>query len=300
MTAATKCAECGGKLDPTLVALGYKTHPPRSGEDFPICSSKLDNLDDDVLIGKEISDEVARVIKDYAANIPRTLQKTLGPSEIGHPCDRQIAYKLLDWPAVNTDQDPWPSLVGTAVHALLDKVFSDPKHGGIYATELTVESPRNGGSGHTDIYFLLRKTVNDWKIVGPTSMREYKSHGPSRGYRVQAHIYGHGLAAKGIPVERVSITFLPRGGYLSGRYVWTERYDPSIAEEAFTRVDLIEQLVDALMPAVDPSKFELIAATPDHCDWCPFYSPGSTDLGKGCPGSGEKPTAVSSVESLIA
>ncbi|WP_232524345.1 hypothetical protein [Nocardiopsis gilva] len=59
------------------------------------------------------------VIMAASANAPRSRQRRIGPSEVGDPCPRRLAYKLLDWPTVNDGGDPWPSIVGTATHAWL-------------------------------------------------------------------------------------------------------------------------------------------------------------------------------------
>src|SRR5688500_19659658 len=54
----------------------------------------------------------------YAAdNAPRSLQKHIGPSQVGTSCDRQLAYRLNHTPETRSFMDPWPSIVGTAVHA---------------------------------------------------------------------------------------------------------------------------------------------------------------------------------------
>jgi LAGLIDADG-like domain len=64
-----------------------------------------------------------RVVIDYAAHSPRTLQTALGPSEIGTPCDRQVVGKLAGLPQTNHIVDPWASIVGTALHAWFADAF---------------------------------------------------------------------------------------------------------------------------------------------------------------------------------
>ena len=59
------------------------------------------------------------VIRGAIANHPRSLQKRIGPSEIGTPCDRRIGYKLLGQDE-NPRGDAWKPTVGTAVHAWLE------------------------------------------------------------------------------------------------------------------------------------------------------------------------------------
>jgi len=64
------------------------------------------------------------VIRGAIANHPRSLQKRIGPSEIGTPCDRRIGYKLLGQEE-NPRGDAWKPTVGTAVHGWLEKALED-------------------------------------------------------------------------------------------------------------------------------------------------------------------------------
>src|SRR5262249_28272716 len=65
-----------------------------------------------------LATDVIQAVKYAAANAPRSLQAAPGPSELGTPCTRRLAYKTADWdPKPNSDTDPWASVQGTAVHA---------------------------------------------------------------------------------------------------------------------------------------------------------------------------------------
>ena len=63
--------------------------------------------------------ELMHVIEDAIVNHPRSLQKRIGPSEVGHPCPRRIAYTLLGAGPFNPFPDvPWLAaylLVGAAL-----------------------------------------------------------------------------------------------------------------------------------------------------------------------------------------
>jgi len=301
------CDSCGGGVDKALWAAGLRRHL-LCPEPSSVFGSTVDNTPPTQLtfnahtpalfgstaapgqtsLGEELRAEITAAIVDYARNLPRSLQKHLGPSEIGHPCDRKIAYKLTDWPTCNDDGDPWPSLVGTAGHALLEKVFGQDKYAGTHQTETRVDAGVHGGAGSLDLFQIVRSTVIDHKLVGPTSMREYKTHGPSPSYRTQVHTYAYAKSVAGARVDNVAIAFYPRGGMLSGLYVWTEPYDESIATRALTRINLLEGLVEAIRPGDSPDRFGDFTATPDHCGWCPWYRPKSKDLGAGCPGDSSK------------
>lgn len=64
------------------------------------------------------------MIRHAIAHHPRSLQKRIGPSEVGTPCDRRIGYKLLGQPE-NERGDAWKPTVGIAVHAWLEKAAED-------------------------------------------------------------------------------------------------------------------------------------------------------------------------------
>ena len=57
--------------------------------------------------------DVRRLLMDYEAQTPRSMQKTLGASELGTPCDRQIALKLSGAPRNPEDGPKWAPWQGT-------------------------------------------------------------------------------------------------------------------------------------------------------------------------------------------
>ena len=44
-----------------------------------------------------LTTDIRTVIEDAITNHPRTLQKQIGPSEVGTPCDHCLAAKLAGW-----------------------------------------------------------------------------------------------------------------------------------------------------------------------------------------------------------
>lgn len=237
--------------------------------------------------------ELRGVITRQAASAPRSLQARLGPSELGAACDRQVVGKLVQAARTNHVSDPWPSVVGTAVHAWLAAAFQDDnlREGLLrWLTELAVE-PAPGYGGHTDLYDAAEQAVVDHKVLGPTSLAKVKSpSGPSRRYRVQLLLYGLGVRNMGLPVTRIVLAAYPRtASTLDGMYVWSHDCCPDddvlIAE--VLRVTGIRQLIaqqvrDGLMQLRD------VPVTPDddECFYCSFYRPQSAyDGGPGCPGT---------------
>lgn len=230
--------------------------------------------------------ELARQLRDrvrsWSSNRPRSLQTKLGPSEVGTPCLRQLAYKAAQHPRVNLDGgDPWPSFVGTATHAALEDVFDGSPDE--WRTELRVEVDADLDlAGSTDLLRLTGGvTVVDHKVVGTGTMTKTKRHGPAGYYVVQANLYAHGLIAAGIPVEWVAIAYWPRSGQLSGLHVWLRRYDQAVVDRALVRLDVVRRLHGLLGAQL----FGQLPTAAHYCDSCPFYSAHATDPAVSCAGA---------------
>ncbi len=221
---------------------------------------------------------------------PRSQQAAPGPSELGTPCTRRLAYKIMDWARPNDDLDGWLATIGTSVHAWQAEVFQHADEGREpwdpqcrYLVEHRVHLP-GGITGSCDLYDRELATVLDWKVSSLDRIRKYRTSGPGQQYRVQAHLYALGLQAAGETPRHVAICFLPRSGLLSGLYVWTEPYDPQIAADALGRYQATRTALIELDPETHPDRWALFPTANAHCNWCPYHLPQSTDLGKGCPG----------------
>lgn len=189
---------------------------------------------------------------------PRSLQKRIGPSELGTPCDHCLAAKLACWQQTENGI-PWASTVGTAIHELLEDFVwkhnlkteaAHPRQPFRYFTEQTITVGTIGDTpitGSIDLLDVLTGSTVDWKCVAKTSLDKYRRNGPSQTYRVQAHLYAKGCNDAGIPVERVSICFLPRASNnFYERHWWSEPYDPQIAANALTRANQLNTNLEAL------------------------------------------------------
>lgn len=223
----------------------------------------------------------------------RSAQTTLGPSEIGTPCDRRLAMALMGVPAVNEGGDGWAAFVGTCGHVGMGEMFTFADAGtGRYAVELPVRTgsdlvPR----GTTDLLDRRDGTIVDWKFMGAYSLKKFKLEGPSDTYRVQAHVYGYAATCGGEKVRNVAIVGLPRAGAsLDDMHVWTEKYDPKVAEAALDRVERIaEKVAEIRRPdglGSTPSEMATAQTFPvaDDCRYCPFYLKSDKEMRRGCPG----------------
>lgn len=240
--------------------------------------------------------EIIKFVRDYDASRPRSLQKHLGPSEIGAPCMRQIAYKLAETEPVNETADPWFPIIGTAVHSWLAVALDWYQYNRLGCTpdnprfiiEQRVHAQSEGGystSGSTDVYDTLHDLVIDWKIVGVTTMRKVmkgdtpeEKVGPQ--YHVQAMTYGKGWLQRGFNPQGALICFLPRSNFLHKMQIVSMPFDPSVADAAQDRVAAIDRL-RKVMP------IEQIPAA--GCSiWCDFYRPGVPLGPTSCPGHGDQ------------
>ncbi len=239
----------------------------------------------------EIAAHVTQVMTAAMRSHPRSLQAAPGPSELGTPCARRLAYKVLDWARPNDDRDQWLATVGTAVHSWQAEVFeAENRRLGRrrYLVEQRVHLPE-GISGSCDLYDRDTGSVIDWKITSPDRIRKYARKGPGQQYRTQAHLYGLGWLLAGEQPERVAIVFLPRGGLLSGLHVWTEPFDPAIAADAIRRYRSTVLALAHLDPEANPARWAMFPTADAYCTWCPYFLPGSTDLSSGCPGHNATP-----------
>jgi hypothetical protein len=256
-----------------------------------------------------LAERIGQFIIDADANSARTVQKAIGPSEVGEPCERQLAYKIADWPESNDARDPIAAIIGTGFHLWIGEKFEarNTALGGqpsrykvetrVTVRDSPIETARLTGSA--DLYDRLIRANLDWKLVGQSSHDKYRRQGPGEKYRIQAHLYGLGQENAGEQVDRVVIVFVARYHELKV-HVWSEPYDRTIAETALARLDRIRDKWLALDPEQYPERW-LQFPTPDkpNCRFCAYLKPGSPDLSQGCPGV-QTGNAGASLQALIA
>lgn len=250
-------------------------------------------------LAKQLATQVKETFYAYSnrkTSDNRSAQVTLGPSEIGTPCDRRLAMALLGVVPVNPGGDGWAAFVGTCTHVGMGEVYTFADAGtGRYAVEMPVflgipTVPR----GTTDLLDRRNGTVIDWKVMGAYSLKKFKEEGPSRTYRVQAHSYGLGAERAGEKVKNVAIVGLPRAGSsLDEMHIWTEKYDRKFAQAALDRVENIansiriaEANTGALGPDTNEDKVRIARdfGTADDCRFCEFHLKGDKAMTRGCPG----------------
>lgn len=191
--------------------------------------------------------EVARAVIDVIENDivtqPRTLQATIGPSEIGIDCLKCLTRKLAGY--AEPSRPDWLPYVGTAVHAQLATAFEKV---GEWVPEMPLHIGYLGGEqikGTCDLYHPPSGTVVDFKVVGETTLKAARKQQVSNQYVVQAQCYGRGWDLLTGTVTKVAICYLPRNKPKLDTAVWVEfDYDPEPVYAAFRRAGSILDLIN--------------------------------------------------------
>ena len=228
-------------------------------------------IDEPDVLAQEYLYEICNAIENH----PRSQQTRIGPSELGTTCTRNLLHKL------NGDKEPvrdipWLPTIGTAVHAWLSEVFiaanNENRTNPRYLVETKVRVGDIAGqsvTGHADLFDTESNAVNDWKIVGATTLRDARKNGPKPTYRTQIHSYGRGFVNAGRKVETVMITYLPRNSTtLNDRFVWSEPYDETVAVKALDRCTALKGLIDTAGIDAALSLYPECGGV-DFCAWCP-------------------------------
>lgn len=242
--------------------------------------------------------DIRRAWLDDAEVAPRSVQRHLGPSELGVECDRQVAGKMAGLQTTNHVVDPWPSIRGRALHAHAEGVFGgdNTRHGDRWLTERRV-TPHPDHPGTADLYDARWQAVVDHKFLGESSMAKIRAD-PPRKYRRQLYLYGLGYLREGLPVRRVVLVAYPAtSGSLDGIYVheWpfaaqgtlASLYAEPAAELLAVFADTARRTAQAAGIAAGRLTLRDVPATPgEECYFCPLFRPQAAhDSGPGCPGT---------------
>jgi hypothetical protein len=242
------------------------------------------------------SQELREVVVRYADRLPRNVQRHLGPSELGHLCDRQLVGKMagisLGSGGGNNMHDPWASIVGTAIHSFLEQAFHwesqrliEENHvtnarGVRWWTERKVTPDPGAPSPHpgtADLYDAATFTLNDHKCQSEGVRDKLRRHGPPHHYFMQMLLYAMGYMYEGYQVQRVCLVSWPRThSTLDDMYVWEHVItDEDIVAVAklIEKTQVREQLAQLVVNG-DVNYMEIPAAPSDEdCQYCPFFRP---------------------------
>jgi len=203
----------------------------------------------------------------------RSTQVQIGPSEVGG-CRRKVWYRLNGQPETNSNQLKLAAIMGTAIHAEIEKALA-----GNDELMIEAEVEYEGMKAHIDLFVPATGDVIDWK----TSKLKNLGFFPSTQQRWQVQLYGYLLSKNGYDVNRVSLVAIARDGDERDVKVHTEAYDESLALEALGWLATVKESKELPAPEKDAS----------YCQhYCQFYD-ASGEMG--CDGLKKERTAVSDV-----
>lgn len=221
-----------------------------------------------------LREAIVDMVRVKAAAHPRHLQVELGPSEVGTPCARKLAYSMMNEPRCNPEWDPLPSIIGIATHGWLQEAaeYANQQLGRTrWLTETRVDVAPDL-SGSCDLFDTDTGTVIDHKILGVTSYMA-KIKDPGITYRNQVQLYGRGFQRLGYEVNTVAIAIFPRCGTLTKMHLWQQPYDDAAVDGVLARRDAVIGLINEFRVEIDPARYKWIPITQDSCLFCPYFSP---------------------------
>lgn len=215
----------------------------------------------------------------------------LHTTDVGHPCLRQVAYRIAGTPRRTIPLlDPWQTAVPAALRTWLEERFRSDNLVGPIKRWLVGRHVRIGLiEGRVHLYDRLSHAVIDLRILDALRLEAMRSGGPGETYRVRLHLCAAGLAELGHEVETVAVVALPLAGALDEIWAWSEPYDPAVATAGVERVASAQRMVTMLDG--EPGAWSVIPAYESPaCDWCPFLRTGlSAPNATGCPGQQARP-----------
>lgn len=193
------------------------------------------------------------LMEQEAAQAPRTLQRQIGPSGIGHPCHRCLASALAGLTKKDDSEyaDFWPAYVGTAIHDKQERTFTRINRRLMvqrFLLEQKVEVGMVGDflmTGSCDAFDGPEGKVIDWKAVSDKGIKNLPKYGVSETYAVQTQCYGLGMRNAGHTVKTVGLFYLAKSKDFLRESVYMEApFDPGIAERALKRANDLQALLD--------------------------------------------------------
>jgi len=186
------------------------------------------------------------VLHEKDANKSRSKQTEVGPSEIGG-CRRKVWYRLNAQPETNFELKKLAAIMGTAIHAEIEKSIEaiDP-NGEKYWVETEVEY--GGIKAHIDLFIPETGSVVDWK----TSKIKNLSYFPSNQQRWQVQVYGYLLEKSGkAKVNDVNLVAIARDGDENDVRLHSEPYDETIALAALAWLNNVKESKELPAPEKD-------------------------------------------------
>ena len=187
----------------------------------------------------EIQELLMKALGHYDKGRERSQQTEIGVSQIGG-CRRQVWLQLQGTEKTNPTLK-LPSLMGTAIHTMIEKAITDYSFG---EYELEEEVEFEGLKGHIDFYSPTDYAVADWKTVKSSKLKTF----PDAQQRWQVQLYGYLKNMTGSRVDTVSLVAIPRDGDERALKTHTEAYNPEIVKEALQWLKEVQESEHAPAP----------------------------------------------------
>lgn len=216
--------------------------------------------------------EVAEIFGRHQSGQARSLQRTIGPSEVGHPCDRHLAFKLAGIPHHVVEPLKWAALLGTwchggAEHAMHEENARLGRERYLIERRALINDALVEG-GNTDVFDLDALEVIDWKFPGEASAEKSAKEPPAE-YVVQGMLYGLGWHRMGHTPRTVRIIFLPRWtNDITKGHEWAAEWSEEVAVQALERLTIIKGASELAVGGLLP--WGNIDADTSKCRFCPW------------------------------
>lgn len=216
--------------------------------------------------------EVASIFERHQNGQARSQQRAIGPSEVGHPCERHLGYKLAGIPPSTVEGLKWAALLGTWCHGGAERaVHEENERLGRerYLVERRAQiSDAIVDGGNTDVFDLEAMEVIDWKFPGEASSAKSAKEAPQE-YVVQGMLYGLGWHRMGYTPRTVRIFFLPRwSNKISDAHEWAAEWSEKVALDALSRLANVKAA--SLMITSGLAYWTELQADTTKCMFCPW------------------------------
>jgi hypothetical protein len=158
-----------------------------------------------------VSLSTAQLILQWDARRPRSLQETLGMSDLGG-CRRRAKYRL-EGTEPTDEGGSIQAALGTLIHEGIAQVVQELREAGLIPAGYLVEAPVEFGGveGHLDRYESDTLTVIDSKSTNSHRMRRLRETGElPKSWRYQTVSYAGGLVKQGREVRWIRIEAICR------------------------------------------------------------------------------------------
>jgi hypothetical protein len=207
-------------------------------------------------------DNTIKLVRDYDASRPRSMQAEPGWSEVGG-CRSYLGYRL-DGAFATDEPDSWGAIRGTAIHNLLEEILA-----GQPGVRTEVTTRYRDIPGHADLIVIDESSVTDWKTTKLANSRLWQnSTAALLEKRVQVNGYAAGLIDAGELPEtaEVRLAVIPVDGTFADWWCWEEPFSRELADWGADRLDGVRARLAAgeVLPKDKPYAY---------CrEWCRFFT----------------------------